>query len=269
MGAAGEGRARSRVSTDGQRDVRHWRRSARTADDPRMTITLTPAPVVDRRTAPELPYGPAMTRALPGMHRSFLFVNRWLMVPALRAGLGPLFSNPVTGSLMILRTRGRGSGLWRDAPLGYVIRDGAVYCCAGFGRTTQWLRNIEADPRVEVVLPAGALAGTAEEVSDPVEWAPAMRALLASMGPIGRWTAGDVRAMTDDELLAHAAGVSLVRVRATGLAGGPFDPGGSGWMVVNGTLLLVVAGAVLRRVRGQGPSVPVRCQHRAHERSRR
>jgi deazaflavin-dependent oxidoreductase (nitroreductase family) len=188
-----------------------------------------------------------MTRALPRMHRAFLFLNRWLMVPALRAGLGPLFSNPVTGSLMILRTRGRHSGLWREAPLGYVIRDGAVYCCAGFGRGMQWLRNIEADGRVEVLLPSIAVAGAADEVTDPAAWVPAMRALLASMGPIGRWTAGDVRSMTDDELGAHAAGVPLVRIAVTGLASGPFDPGGSGWMVINGAVVAAGLGWALRR----------------------
>jgi len=187
-----------------------------------------------------------MTRLLPAMHRSLLVANRWFVVPALRAGLGPLFSNPVTGSLMVLRTRGRRSGQWRDAPLGYVIRDGAVYCCAGFGPSTQWLRNVRVDPRVEVVLPAGALSGNAEEVTDPAEWTPAMRALLASMGPIGRWTAGDVRAMSDDALRAHGAGVPLVRIRVTGLAGGPFDPGGSGWIVVNGALALLAVGWLAR-----------------------
>ncbi len=226
-----------------------------------MTTTLEP-PAADANAtagATGLPYGPRMTRLLPAMHRSFLFANRWLMVPALRAGLGPLFANPLTGSLMVLRTRGRRSGLWRDAPLGYVIRDGAVYCCAGFGRSTRWLQNIQDDPCVEVVLPAGSLAGIAEEVADAAEWVPAMRALLASMGPIGRCTAGDVRAMTDDELRAHGAGLPLVRVRVTGLASGPFDPGGSGWIVLNGVVVAVLAIAILRRAGGRGRAASVRC----------
>ncbi len=224
-----------------------------------MTATLATPSAPAPEAAPELPYGPAMARMLPRMHRSFLFVNRWLVVPALRAGLGQLFSNLVTGSLMVLRTRGRRSGLWRDAPLGYVIRDGAVYCCAGFGRTTQWLRNIEADARVEVLLPASAVTGSAEEVTDPSEWAPAMRALLTSMGPIGRWTAGDVRDMSDEELRAHSSGVPLVRVRVTGLASGPFDPGGSGWIVVNGTFALAAAAWVVRRLRRRTRARDERC----------
>lgn len=190
-----------------------------------------------------------MTANLPRLHRAFLWVNRWLAAPALRAGLGPLFSTPITGSLMVLRTRGRHSGLWRDAPLGYVIRDGHVYCCAGFGRQTQWLRNIAADPRVEVILPTCAVAGRAKEVRDPAEWADAMRALLTSMGPIGRWTVGDVRRMSDDELRAAGAAIPLVRLKVTGLAAGPYDPGGSGWVVLSGATLLMAAGWLFGRRR--------------------
>ena len=197
-----------------------------------------------------LPYGPTMTRLQPAIQRSFLVVNRYFAVPLLRAGLGPFFATPLTGSLMVLRTRGRRTGRRRDIPLGYVIRDGHVYCCAGFGRPTKWLRNVEADPHVEVLLPAGAVAGIAEEVTAPDEWAPAMRALLLSLGMIGRLTVGDVRHLSDDELRALAGGIPLVRVRVTGLGSGPFDPGGLGWLVPT---LLSAAGisGVARRLAGR------------------
>lgn len=204
-----------------------------------------------------LPYGPLMTRMLPRLHRVLLAVNRYAAVPLLRAGLGPLFANPLTGSLMVLRTRGRRSGLRRDAPLGYVILDGCVYFCAGFGRPTQWLRNIEADPRVELLLPAGAVAGTAEDVTDPAEWARAMRALLGSMGIIGRATVGDVRRASDEGLIALAGGLPLVRVRVTGLGSGPFDPGGMGWLVptvISVVLIVSWASWLLRRGSGNARS---------------
>jgi hypothetical protein len=54
-------------------------------------------------------------------------------VPALKMGLGRYVSNPLTGYLMILRTRGRKSGEMRDAPLCYAIVGEYVYCVAGFG----------------------------------------------------------------------------------------------------------------------------------------
>ena len=196
-----------------------------------------------------------MTRLLPGMHRAFIVLNRYAAVPLVRAGLGPLFATPLTGSLMVLRTRGRRTGRWRDAPLGYVILDGYVYFCAGFGRSTQWLRNVEADPGVEAPPPAGSVVGIAEEVTDPVEWSRGMRVLLASMGIVGRATVGDVRTTSDEGLIALAGGLPLVRARVTGLASGPFDPGGRGWVmptVISAVWLLGQASRLLRRGSARG-----------------
>ena len=188
----------------------------------------------------ELPYGERMRRSLPFMHRAFLTLNRYFAAPALRAGLGPVFSTPIAGYLMILRTRGRVSGELREAPLGYVIVDGDVYCVPGFGRKTYWLRNIQADPHVEVVLPTRAFSGVAGEVTDPAAYLPAMRRLMVALGILGAQTIGcDARTASDEELLAHVRGLALVRIHATGIAAGPFDPGGLGWIPVQ------AAGAIL------------------------
>ena len=148
-------------------------------------------------------------------------------------GWGLLFSTPVGGYLMLLRTTGRTSGRVREAPLGYAIIDGAVYCVAGFGRRTHWFRNIEADPRVEVVLPGRAFAGLAEEVTDPAEYLPKMRHVLVTLGVVGRETMGcDPRSASDEELRERTRGLPLVRIRATGIAAGPTDPGGLAWIPV-------------------------------------
>ena len=196
-----------------------------------------------------LPYGPVMTGLLPRIQHGFRFVNRYAAVPLIRAGLGPLLNTPLTGSLMVLRTRGRTSGLWREAPLGYLVLDGHVYCCAGFGQRTQWLKNIKADPHVEVLLPTLAVAGVAEDVTDPVEWNRGMRALLASLGIISRAVIGDVRRASDDELQAMAGGLPLVRIRVTGLGVGPFDPGGRGWLLPVAISLACLGGRVRHRLR--------------------
>ena len=195
-----------------------------------MTTPASPAAPVTATYQP-LPYGPLMTRRLPQLQHAFRFVNRYLAVPLLEVGLGPLCNTPLTGSLMVLRTRGRTSGLWREAPLGYLVLDGCVYCCAGFGYRTHWLRNIQADPHVEILLPTMALTGVAEEVTDPAEWTRGMRALLASLGIISRAVVGDVRHVSAERLQVMAGGLPLVRIRVTGLGVGPFDPGGRGWVV--------------------------------------
>ncbi len=188
----------------------------------------------DRASAGEtaLPYGPRMSRMLPGLHRAFLVLNRRLALPVLHAGLAPFWSLPLTGYMAILRTRGRHSGMIREAPLGYAISEGAVYVWAGFGPATQWLRNIASDPHVEVVLPGRSFTGVAEVVTDPGERLRAGRALTLALGLIGRATLGvDPRTAPDDELSRRMEGLPLVRIRPTGIAAGPLDPGGRAWIV--------------------------------------
>jgi deazaflavin-dependent oxidoreductase (nitroreductase family) len=169
-------------------------------------------------------------------------VNRYLALPALRAGLGPFFSTPLTGSMMILRTTGRSTGLRREAPLGYVIAHGAVYCCAGFGERTAWYRNLVADPRVEVVLPAGAFAGHAEPVTDADEWRRVFPAYVRALGIVGRATLGDLREASPERLERIRTDLPLVRIRPTGIAPGPADPGGWGWVVAQAAWLALVIG---------------------------
>ena len=191
-----------------------------------------------------LPYGPTMRRALRPLYDAFLVFNRCYTVPAIKLGLAPLHANPVTGPFMLLRTRGRTSGRTREAPLGYVILDGCVYCCAGFGPRTQWYRNIRADERVEVVLPTAAFAGVAEEVIDPAELDRAWRALLRAMGLLGRSLVADVNRASPEELRSRTANLPLIRIRPTGIAAGPSDPGGWLWA----TITVVGSAWVARRL---------------------
>lgn len=208
-----------------------------------------------------LPYAPWMARLLRPLQRAFLVLNRCFMAPALKAGLGRFIGNPVTGHLMLLRTRGWMTGLVREAPLGYVILDGDVYCVAGYGRTTPWYRNLYADPGVEVTLPDRSFHGTAEPVEDPAEWLRAYRALIVSFGLLGRAIRGDIRALDDKTLLEVDRSLPIVRIRPTDPPGpivaGPWDPGGSGWLAANTALLgLAAAWYALRRIvssRSRGP----------------
>lgn len=202
-----------------------------------------------------LPYGPVMTRLLRPLQRGFLLLNRWFMAPALRSGLGRLVGNPFTGHLMLLRTRGRRSGLLREAPLGYVIRDGAVYCVAGYGTATPWYHNLLAEPAVEVVLPDRRFRGRAEPVTDPTEWLAAYRELIASFGVIGRAVAGDVSHLSDETLLAEHRCLPVIRITPVDppepLVAGRWDPGGDGWLLTNGAAIAATAalGLAWRRIR--------------------
>ena len=200
-------------------------------------------------TAP--PYGPRMTRMLPAMHRAFGFVNRRFATPALRAGLGPLFVTPQGGSILLLRTVGRRSGLTREAPLGYVLHDGAIYVCAGFGRRTAWLANIGAEPAVEVMLPGARGAGVAEEVTDRAEYDLVLPELIRALGMIGRATVPDALAPDERGTDRWFATLPLVRIRVTGVLVGPWDPGGTGWIALAAAdaVILVLAVGAIRGVR--------------------
>jgi deazaflavin-dependent oxidoreductase (nitroreductase family) len=166
------------------------------------------------------------------MHDAFNRANRYVGVPALKMGLGPFISNPLTGYLMILRTRGRKSGEMRDAPLGYTISGDCVYCIAGFGRRAHWFQNVLADPKVEAILPGRSFSGVAEEVTDPAERLRVLQPLLRSMGAVaGMVGMGNPWRDSPADLAAKCEGMPLVRVRATGIAPGPEDPGGRYWIV--------------------------------------
>ena len=179
-----------------------------------------------------LAYPDWIQRALPATHAAFNGMNKYAGVPALKMGLGRYISNPLTGYLMILRTRGRKSGEMRDAPLGYTISGDCVYCIAGFGRRAYWYQNLLADPKVEAILPGRSFAGVAEEVTDPDERLRVMPPLLRSMGVIAAmFGLGNPWRDSPAEIAAKCEGMPLVRVRATGIAAGPEDPGGRYWVV--------------------------------------
>lgn len=193
----------------------------------------TPTP--PRDAFPPLAEPPAegsWATAGPLLHRGFKSLNRYFMIPVHRAGLGAWLSTPIGGYMLLLRVRGRNSGVTREIPLNYLVADGSVWVVAGFGPRTHWYRNLLADPGVEVWMPGGRHAGVAAEELDPAVRARILPALMkATGGPafmIGTnpWTA------SDEEIGACLAWVPLVRIRPDDgpLEPGPDDPGGRAWI---------------------------------------
>ena len=66
---------------------------------------------------------------------------KWALLPY-RLGLGFLLARQV----MVLTTRGRVTGRLRKTPLWYVRDGDAVYCFSGWGASSDWWRNLEAEP---------------------------------------------------------------------------------------------------------------------------
>ena len=190
-----------------------------------MTITQ-PAP------APAAPLEGPTQALVPAVNRALKGLNHWFMVPALRLGLGAWVGTPFGGYILLLRVRGRRSGLVRETPLSYFLAEGAVWVMAGFGPRTEWFRNLQADPIVEVWLPGRVLRCRAEEEADPATRARIIPALTRAVGVPGAMVGCNPWTASDERILDLLSSVPLVRLAPVGgpIAAGPDDPGGRAWM---------------------------------------
>lgn len=78
-------------------------------------------------------------------------------------GLGPVFGRLV----LLLTTTGRKSGKRRVTPLQYEELDGKIYVTAAYGLKADWVRNIQANSRVEVRIKQRRFQGKALVITDP------------------------------------------------------------------------------------------------------
>ncbi len=181
------------------------------------------------------------------MRLFFRFFNKFFMVPMFRLGLGPFFGNPLSGYVMVLRTVGRKSGKVRYVPVNYAIRDGSIYCLAGFGRNSPWFLNLMARPDVEIILPSGAVLGRVEEATDPAERTGVIRQVLKNAGFATLFEGLNPWRAADEALAAKTADQPLVRIRPCGVANGASDPGGWAWIwsIVATVALIAVLVAIL------------------------
>ena len=80
----------------------------------------------------------------------------------------------VSRSLLLMRYRGRRSGVWRTTPLRYVQDGGVVRCFSS--RNTQWWRNLQGGAQVTLTVRGKRVDAEATVVTDPER----ARALLAA-----------------------------------------------------------------------------------------
>ncbi len=210
-----------------------------TTDTPRESFPpLAPAPTSE-----------AWQAADPYLRTAFKALNRSFMVPLHRAGLGAWVSTPIGGYMVLLRVRGRKSGVMRETPLNYLVAEGAIWVLAGFGPKTEWYRNLLADPRVEAWLPGRRFAGSAAEELDPRVRARILPALIRSTPLPGSMIGVNPFTAPDDAIIKALDWVPLIRVTPDGewLEPGADDPGGSAW-IWRQALVLVATWLSLRLV---------------------
>ena len=116
--------------------------------------------VVDRRAWPRVAL-PIVVSALGALNvaitlwqprlkrRTVRLMQRHVLNPMIRALLR-LRLNPM--GVMLLQTRGRRSGQHRLTPVGAGARHGEVWVVAEHGRRAAYVANLEADPRIRVMI---------------------------------------------------------------------------------------------------------------------
>lgn len=93
------------------------------------------------------------------------FVFKLIHLPpriAYAIGLGPVLGRMV----LLLTTTGRKSGKKRVTPLQYEEIDGMYYLGAALGEKCDWVRNIRANPQVEVRVKSQRFTGIADVITD-------------------------------------------------------------------------------------------------------
>src|SRR5690606_28561145 len=105
-----------------------------------------------------------------------------------------------------LTTRGRRTGKPHEIEIWFGMQDGSLYLLSGGGLASDWVKNLQAEPRVQVRLKGERFAATARLVEDVAEQAVA-RCLLAAKyyhwetgKPLNDWAATALPVALDVEL---------------------------------------------------------------------
>lgn len=167
------------------------------------------------------------------------------MLSLWRLGLGG-FGNPTKygGAIMVIKHKGRKTGLTRYAPVNFAVIDEDVYCMAGFGEKTHWYQNILVEPEVELWLPDSRWAGIAEEASEAENRVEILRKVLVASGFAGPLFGANPRRMTDEQVEELLETYRLVRIQRAAPVTGPGGPGDLAWVWPVATFVLL--GILLR-----------------------
>ncbi|MBE0699173.1 MAG: nitroreductase family deazaflavin-dependent oxidoreductase [Anaerolineaceae bacterium] len=176
------------------------------------------------------------------LRQAFRYINQ-LMLWMWRLGLGKTINvwPAVIGRIMVITHTGRKSGARRQTPVNYAMVDGDIYCTAGFGSSSDWYRNICKDPNVEIWLPDGWWAGSAEEISDSPERLRLLRQVLAASGFAARAAGINPHTIPDVELDRLTLNYRLLRITRTEARTGQNGPGEFAWIWPLATMILLPA----------------------------
>lgn len=136
----------------------------------------------------------------------------------------------VFGQFMVITHFGRKSGFKRLTPVNYAVIDGEIYCCAGFGKVSDWYKNILANPTVEVWLTEGRWIGEAKDVSSDPNFLPFLREVLRCSGFAAPLFGVNPKKMNDTQLAQITAEYKLVHITRLDEKTGRDGPGELAWI---------------------------------------
>jgi deazaflavin-dependent oxidoreductase (nitroreductase family) len=145
------------------------------------------------------------------LRKVFHALNRF-MVFMWKIGWGKWmnFWPAVIGRIMVIKHRGRKSGKEYLTPVNYAIVDGEIYCTAGFGSISDWYRNMQANPNIELWLPEGKRKARAEDVSDSPNRLFLLRMVIIASGFAGPLFGINPKKLNDEQLDALSKDYRLV-----------------------------------------------------------
>lgn len=97
-------------------------------------------------------------------------------------GLGPLLARQV----LILTTRGRATGRRRKTCLWHMRQGDTLYCLSGWGSSSDWLKNLKANPWALIQIGKDRWETRGEVLQDPLKLKEIRRTFLAKYGLLGR-----------------------------------------------------------------------------------
>lgn len=155
----------------------------------------------------------------------------------------------VFGQFMVITHIGRNTGFKRLTPVNYAVIDGEIYCCAGFGKVSDWYKNILANPTVEVWLTEGRWVGEAKDVSSDPNFLPILREVLRCSGFAAPLFGVDPKKLNDTELTQITAEYKLVHITRLDEKTGRDGPGELAWIwpLIAVILLLVKRRRVIKK----------------------
>jgi len=169
----------------------------------------------------------------------FKFFNRFMLL-LWRLGLGSWGNGTkFGGSLMVIKHTGRKTGLVRHTPVNYAIVNGDIYCTAGFGKVSDWYRNIMVHPEVEVWLPDGRWAGVAEDATDDEYSHLLLQQVIIASGFAGPLFGVNPKQLSDEDFKDLLESYRLIRIRRADALTGSGGPGDLSWIWPLSTFVLL------------------------------